>query len=246
MDKQHELLRLILSRYALPRPIIEAYLRCPRHRFVKASYSLDEIYADYPLEIFRRGEFVSTISQPSFVLLMIDLLRLEPHHRVLELGAGSGWNAALMSCLCAQVVTVEIIPELARETRANLRELGFSNVVVVEGDGAFGCEAYAPYDRGIFTAGASDLPRAFFAQIRDGGLLLFVLKTNYGDLLLLLEKVAGHFEERSRLRCSFVPVTGAKHANPHEKIDELLMTPGKIKIFPNSRGGGIDSVFSVT
>lgn len=246
MKEQDELLKNILKKYSLSPEVVEAYKKCPRHLFIKRPYSMEEMYSDYPLEIFSDSQYVSTISQPSFVLLMIDMLKLKPTDKVLELGAGSGWNAALMSCLAKKVVSVEIIPSLAEETKNNLKSLGFKNVEIIAGDAADGYPPLAPYDKGIFTAGATDLPSAFFEQIKDGGLLLFVLKTNYVDLLLLMEKHGDHFEELERIHCSFVPMKGKKMAHPSGELDTLYEGNGTISIYPNPRKGDHDAVFSVS
>lgn len=246
MKEQEELLKYILKKYTISPEVVEAYKKTPRHLFIKRFYLMEEMYGDYPLDIYRDHNYISTISQPSFVLLMIDMLRIKPTDKILELGAGSGWNAALMSHLAKKVVSVEIIPALAQQTKENLKELGYKNVEIIEGDAAFGYPAEAPYDKGVFTAGATDLPRAFFEQIKDGGLLLFVLKTNYVDLLLLLEKKGDHFEELERIHCSFVPMRGAKSAHPDGDLDALYEGTGTINIYPNPRKGDNDAVFSVS
>src|SRR5688572_26577548 len=123
MDYQESLLQYCCSKYKLSEEVIYAYKKCPRHKFIHLNYSMEEMYADYPLTIYEDENFVSTISQPSFVMLMIDMLDIKPCHKVLELGAGSGWNAALMSCLAEKVVSIEIIPSLAEETKDNLKTL---------------------------------------------------------------------------------------------------------------------------
>lgn len=244
MKQLDDLQRLIENKFHISSRTIEAYRKCPRHLFIKRPYPLAEMYGDYPLEIYRDEEYISTISQPSFVLLMIDMLKLEPHHKVIELGGGSGWNAALMSCLCQLVVSIEIIPALAKETRENLSQLGFHNVIMLEGDGADGCPEYAPYDRGIFTAGATDLPRAFHEQIKPGGLLLFVLKSFPADYLLLLRKEEGYFEEIDRMPCSFVPMRGKKRANSDSIF--TVQDKGLIRIYPAPEDHSNHSVFSAT
>lgn len=223
--------------------VLEAFKQTPRHLFIKKDYSMEEMYQDYPLTLFVNDEFVSTISQPSFVLLMIDLLKLEPQHKVLEVGAGSGWNAALMSRLCSSVVAIEIIPELARETKKNLKDLQLDRVLIIEGDAADGYESLAPYDRVIFTAGATDLPRALYEQTKLGGKLLFVLKTSNVDLLLLMEKKSDGFYEEKRILCSFVPMKGSHEAKPSIEFDHLLEAK-KIKISLAGENQGRDSVFS--
>jgi protein-L-isoaspartate(D-aspartate) O-methyltransferase len=240
MDYQEKLLKHALSKYPLSPEVISAYKKSPRHQFIKRPYSMEEMYGDYPLAIYEDDEFISTISQPSFVLLMIDMLDLKSDHKVLELGAGSGWNAALMSYIAKEVVSVEIIPSLAEETRENLKSMGFPNVKIITGDGADGYLPDAPYDRGIFTAGATDLPRAFHEQISVGGKLLFVLKQWDVDLLLLLEKKMDHFAEISRLHCSFVPMKGKSSA----MINRQIETGGRIKIYLNTNEeGGFQSLF---
>ena len=231
-----KLLNNSISRYHLSPEVIEAYRACPRHLFIKEPYSMKEKYADYPLGIYRDDNFVSTISQPSFVLFMLDMLEIEPGHKVIELGAGSGWNAALMGYLVeprGKVVSLEIIPELARETRANLKKLGISNVEIILGDGAQGYQKEAPYDRGIFTAGSVDLPEAFHHQIKLGGRLLFVLKGfSEADQLILLEKKLDHFESIKTLPCQFVPVKGQSDFTSDSESDDIIQSRSKIRIYP--------------
>lgn len=246
VDYQQLLLDYCRNKYPLSEEVVSAYKKCPRHKFIHQHYSMEEMYSDYPLTIYEDDYFVSSISQPSFVLLMIDMLELKPFHKVLEIGAGSGWNAALMSCLAEKVVSIEIIPSLARETRNTLHALGFNNVDIITGDGAIGYSLEAPYDRGIFTAGATDLPLAFHYQIKVGGKLLFVLKTHHGDLLLTLIKEEDHFREVNRLLCSFVPMKGEKEAHITSDLDHLVQDKHRIKIYPADRKGERDSLFSTT
>jgi protein-L-isoaspartate(D-aspartate) O-methyltransferase len=241
---QQKLLDDCLNKYRLSQEVIHAYKKCPRHKFVHGPFSKEEIYSDYPLPLYEDAEFVSTISQPSFVLLMIDMLELTPASNVLEIGAGSGWNAALMSCIAEKVVSIEIIPTLAKETRENLNNLGFQNVQIVCGDGSHGFFQDAPYDRCVFTAGATDLPKAIHEQVSVGGKLLFVMKTSSVDLLLLLEKKENYFEEVSRVPCSFVPMKGDNEAFYDPALDHLVSSRNPIRIYLNSESTGKDSVFS--
>ena len=209
----------------------QAYLATPRHCFVRRyrewgtkewqvvnpdslAEQIATLYADRPIILFGDDDqnIPSTISQPSFVLEMLDLLQLNPGDKVFELGAGSGWNAALMGRLvgpAGQVVSIEIIPELAQSARQTLESLGIANVQIVRGDGAEGYENSAPYDRAIFTAGAFDLPHYFYVQLREGGLLLVVIKTEGGeDNLFLLRKTGDHFESLESQPCAFVQLRG--------------------------------------
>ncbi len=212
-----------------PSPAAEqAYLDTPRHWFVKRYRTQDwhevnssnleehlgEIYADAPLITITddQGNVLSTIGQPGFILQMLDLLKLEPGQRVFELGAGSGWNAAMMGRLvgpAGHVYSIEIIPQVAKLAAETIGERGITNVSIIEADGGEGYADGAPYDRAIFTAGAYDLPRPFYAQIKGGGLLLIVIKSEGGgDNLFLLQKADDHFQSTLSMPCGFVEMTG--------------------------------------
>lgn len=232
----------------------EAYLKTPRHYFVR-HFSVDYdnwieidgttvfnylplIYSDATLLIWDRDGFISTISQPSLVLHMLELMDVKEEMRIFELGTGSGWNAALLACLTGksgQVVSYEIIPELARESRDVLRSLDLPQVKVEEGDAGELIQKEEPFDRGVFTAGAYDLPLAFFDKMKEGGKLLFVLKTGGDDLLLCLQKRDDHFEEINRMRCRFVPVMGEAAPKGEIPVGEL---PEKVMIYPKGQEHG--------
>jgi protein-L-isoaspartate O-methyltransferase len=143
---------------------------------------------------------------------MLDMLQLKPGHRAFELGAGSGWNAALMGRLVApqgNVYSLELIPEVACIAKENVEALGLTNVHIIEGDAGEGYPDAAPYDRVIFTAGTFDLPRPFFEQVVEGGLMLAVIKNEGGgDTLFLLRKTGDHFESIDAMPCGFVPMKG--------------------------------------
>lgn len=209
----------------------QAYLAVPRHRFIKrfrewgsrewrvvTAENLTEysatLYRNQPLILFGEDDqnIPSTISQPAFVLRMLDLLQLRPGHKVFELGTGSGWNAAMMGHLVGSdgsVESLEIIPELAESAAHAVESMGISNVHIVAGDGAEGYAESAPYDRAVFTAGSFDLPRHFYRQLQDDGLLLVVIKTEGGgDNLCLLRKVGDHFQSIELIPCGFVQVRG--------------------------------------
>ncbi len=209
----------------------KAYLETPRHQFVRRyriwgvkewsevnEDNLEEhlatLYSDRALILFGDddNDVPSTISQPSFVLRMLDMLRLEPGKKVFELGAGSGWNAALMGNLVAPegcVYSLELIPKMAQRATATMEVLGIKNVNIVEADGGEGYAAGAPYDRAIFTAGAYDLPDPFFEQIKEGGLFLVVIKSEGGgDTLVLLRKEHDYFESIDSMACGFVQMRG--------------------------------------
>lgn len=232
----------------------EAFLRNPRH-FCVRTFSIDHdhwfevdgetvfnylplIYSDATLLIWDKDDHVSTISQPSLVLHMLELLDLKAGMRVFELGTGSGWNAAMLSCLVGssgEVVSYEIVPELAALAKKIVAEIGLANVRIIEGDAAGLIRNEEAFDRGIFTAGAYDLPLSFFDKVKEGGKLLFVLKTGNGDILLTLEKRKDHFEETNRMRCKFVPVMGELAPKPAVPFSEI---PERVLIFPKGREAG--------
>ena len=209
-----------------------AFLATPRHLFVRrfreggariwhdvSAENVREhwgaLYADHPLTLAGDEDgdkTLSTISQPSFVLHMLDMLQLQPGHKVFELGAGSGWNAALMGNLVApegQVYSVDILPEMAAAAQETVAALGIRNVNVVAGDGGEGYAPGAPYDRAVFTAGTYDIPRPFYHQIKEQGLLLVGVKTQGGgDSLFLFRKVEDHFESVEAMPCGWLQLRG--------------------------------------
>src|SRR5919108_2800559 len=219
----------------------QAFLRLPRHVFIKRyrhwgtrawhevseenlGEHLSTLYADRALTLFGDDDdhIPSTISQPSFVLRMLDMLQLRPGHTVFELGAGSGWNAALMGHLVGpegHVYSLEIIPEVAKTAAATIEALGIRNVSIIAADGGEGYAAGAPYDRAIFTAGAYDLPHHFYEQMKDGSLLLAVIKNEGGgDNLFLLRKTADHFASLASMPCGFVQLRGKYQISSLEPV----------------------------
>lgn len=221
----------IYHRTPISNATVQAYLATPRHLFVRRyreraskdwcdvneenlPQHLATLYADRPLTLFGDDDdhVPSTISQRSFVLRMLDLLQLQPGQTVFELGAGSGWNAALIGQLVGpsgRVYSLEIIPDVAQRAADSIAGLGITNVQIVAADGGDGYAAGGPYDRITFTAGAYDLPHSFYLQIKAGGLLLVVIKNEGGgDNLFLLQKVDDHFESISSMPCGFVQMSG--------------------------------------
>ena len=223
--------RFIYYETPISEPAERAFLAVPRHQFVKRyrmigtkewqqvtqenlQQHLGHLYADEPLCLLGDddNDILSTISQPSFVLRSLDMLQLRPGQKVFELGAGSGWNAALMARLVGpegHVYSVEIIPELASRVIETLDALGISNVTVIAADGGDGYAAGAPYERATFTAGTYDLPRHFYDQVKEGGLLLVGIKSEGGgDNLFLLRKRSDHFESLESMPCGWVQLRG--------------------------------------
>jgi protein-L-isoaspartate(D-aspartate) O-methyltransferase len=187
--------------------VLDAMREVPREQFVPANAS-DYAYENRPLPI-GHGQ---TISQPFIVALMTDLLEPQPDDRVLEIGTGSGYQAAVLAKLVAEVYTIEIIPELARTAAAVLMRLGYTNVHVEIGDGWHGWPAAAPFDGIIVTAVAPEPPPELLAQLEPGGRLVMPLgEESRGQMLVVLTKQAdGSVDRRDVLPVQFVPLTG-KH-----------------------------------
>ena len=193
------------GRSALRPEVMKAMGRVPREEFVP-KYLKPMAYENHPLPI-GKGQ---TISQPFIVALMTDLLNPDPDDVILEVGAGSGYQAAVLSLLVKQVYTLEIIPSLAEITSARLRKLGYDNVEVCLGDGHGGWPEHAPFDGIIVAATAPHVPPALKEQLKPGGRI--VIPIGYPDRaqnLLVLEKdKSKKFTTRNILPVAFVPLTG--------------------------------------
>lgn len=182
--------------------VIAAMSAVPRHRFVP-DYLVDEAYVNLPLPI-GCGQ---TISQPYIVALMTELLELRPDSGVLEIGCGSGYQAAVLAQLAAKVYSVELEAELAEQARERLQELGYDNVKVICGDGYHGWPEFAPYDAIIITAAISEIPPPLLEQLKPEGRLVVPLDSAWGgqDLLKVTKRPNGTLEPQSILPVAFVP-----------------------------------------
>ncbi len=198
-------------RGALDARTLQAMERVPRERFVAPG---DEraAYENRPLAI-GSGQ---TISQPYIVALMTDLLELRPDDRVLEIGTGSGYQAAVLAELAREVYSVEIVEPLARSAAARLSKLGYRNVATRVGDGYEGWAQHAPYDAIIVTAAAADVPRALLDQLKAGGRMVIPIgASSFGQVLYLIRKQAdGSIVREAVLRVRFVPFTGQGATSP--------------------------------
>jgi len=211
--EQQEMLRTIEEEFRLtrnltgrekPSPAVLDAMRCvPREEFVPESLRR-EAFANGPLPI---GEG-QTISQPFIVALMTDLLEPRAGQTVLEVGAGSGYQAAILSLLVAQIYSLEIVPLLAERAASRLERLGYGNVVVRHGDGYRGWAEHAPYDGIIVTAAAPFVPPALFDQLRPGGRLVIPvgLPYHHQELLLVEKDADGERRTTSILGVAFVPM----------------------------------------
>jgi protein-L-isoaspartate(D-aspartate) O-methyltransferase len=196
--------------------VLDVLERIPREEFVPEEHRW-QAYMDHPLPI----GYGQTISQPYIVALMTQLLRLRRDSRVMEIGTGSGYQAAILSQLCAEVYSVEIIKELAASATLRLARLGYTNVHVLYADGFWGWKEHAPYDAIIVTAAAPRVPPPLVEQLRDGGRLVIPLGPP-GDYqsLQLIEKAGGKTHTRNIAGVLFVPLTG-DHRHHHGPKGEL-------------------------
>ncbi len=182
--------------------VLAAMKRVPRHRFVPLDLAR-EAYGDHPLPI---GEG-QTISQPYIVAFMSEALELDGHEKVLEIGTGSGYQAAVLSELAREVFTIEIVPELGRRAEATLRELGHANVHVRVGDGYLGWPEEAPFDAILVTAAPDHVPEPLVDQLAVGGRMILPVGEERQELILIHRTPQG-IEREEVLSVRFVPMTG--------------------------------------
>jgi protein-L-isoaspartate(D-aspartate) O-methyltransferase len=196
----------IASRGIRNEDVLRAMRSVPRHLFVPDPLR-SLAYQDSPLPIGHGA----TISQPYIVALMTELLAPEKRHRVLEIGTGSGYQAAILGQLAGEVYSMEIVPELAQSAAAKLRDLGFRNITVRQGDGYLGWPERAPFDRIILTAAPPEIPRALIDQLANGGRLVAPIGSLGDQQLIVLEKHRdGGISRRSVIPVRFVPMQSGK------------------------------------
>jgi protein-L-isoaspartate(D-aspartate) O-methyltransferase len=184
--------------------VLEVMGRIPRHLFVDPSFR-DQAYADHPLPI---GEG-QTISQPYIVALMTQILKIKPGEKVLEIGTGSGYQAAVLAEMTDQVYSIEIREGLARRAQERLRSLGYDQVHIRSGDGYFGWREAAPFDAILITCAANHIPPPLIQQLKEGGRLILPLgSTTYFQTLTLLTKKGGKTHIQHLTGVAFVPMTG--------------------------------------
>ena len=204
-QRQQLLERIRASTQIQDARILNAFERVPRHEFL-AQEQTDIAYEDraVPLD---EGQ---TVSQPSMIAIMLAELSCEPSQRALEVGAGSGYAAALLGQLVAEVHAIELRPALAARARANLTRSGADNVHVAEGDGRLGLPAHAPYDRILVSAAPNEVPSALLEQLAVGGRIAIPVGDEHSQTLLLGEKTrAGELLWQRTVPCIFVPLVGA-------------------------------------
>jgi protein-L-isoaspartate(D-aspartate) O-methyltransferase len=200
----------IRRRGVTDREVLDAMQRVPRHEFVPDRLR-DQAYGDHPLAI----GYGQTISQPYIVALMSELLQLEADDRVLEIGTGSGYQAAILAEIAAEVYSIEIIKPLADEAADRLRRLGYANIHVRDADGYFGWKEQAPYDAIVVTCAADHIPQSLLDQLADGGRLVLPVGPPGGyQTLWQVTKEGEQITKRDVTGVLFVPLTGGHEEGP--------------------------------
>jgi len=214
-DSRENMIRLIeadvrytseyLKQSILDERVLDAMARVPRHEFVSADL-VDQAYENRPLSI-GHGQ---TISQPYIVAIMTDLLDIEPGHRILEIGTGSGYQAAVLAELNTRVWSIEIIEALGQQAQTRLQHLGYDNIDVRIGDGYYGWSEHAPFDAIIVTAAASHIPPPLLQQLKPGGKMIIPVGSQFStqQLILITRGENDEFITRQILPVRFVPLTG--------------------------------------
>lgn len=199
--------RAYIGKGTLRPEVLAALNRVPRHKFVPDDVRASA-YANRPLPI-GHGQ---TISQPYIVALMTDLLEPDPNDVILEVGTGSGYQAAVLAELAGEIHTIEIIPELARQAQMRFGRLGYARIRARQGDGYFGWPEAGPFDGIVVTAAADHVPPPLVRQLRNGGRMVIPVGHRFGvqQLLLITKGPEGELQTRQILPVRFVPLTG-KH-----------------------------------
>lgn len=190
----------IIRRGVKDAAVLDAMRVVERHRFV-AEDQQELAYEDHPLPI-GMGQ---TISQPYIVAYMTELLALKPGDRVLEIGTGCGYQAAVLAEIAGQVYSVEIVPDLAASAARRLKRLGYDNVIVRQGDGYLGWPEHAPYDAIVVTAAPPEVPQALVEQLKTGGRLVVPVGTD-SQHILLITRTPGGVDTKTLIPVRFVPM----------------------------------------
>lgn len=193
----------LILRGIVDEKVLAAAKKIPRHLFVPGK-GLETAYGDHPLPV---GEG-QTISQPYMVALMTQCLEIKGGERVLEIGTGSGYQAAILAEIAGEVFSVERFETLAQKAQSLLDSLGYKNIKIKVGDGTEGWDEFSPYDRIIVTAGTPSVPEPLIAQLADGGRMVAPVGGAFGQELLLVRKTAGEISQKFICGCTFVPLVG--------------------------------------
>lgn len=210
-DRAYMVANQIQARDVTDPNVLKAMRTVPRHAFIPARRQA-LAYLDHPLPI---GEG-QTISQPYIVAFMTEALKLDPNSKVLEIGTGSGYQAAVCAEIAKEVYTIEIVKELAKSAAEKLKELGYHNVFVKAGDGFFGWPKKAPFDAIIGTAAAGRIPQPLIDQLKPGGRMILPVEGRLGFqyLVLITKDEKGYLHKKNVMPVRFVPMTGEVEKTP--------------------------------
>lgn len=203
VERERMVEQQIASRGIRHKGTLDAMKTVPRHLFVPRN-QIGNAYRDSPLPI----GYGQTISQPYIVAYMTEIINPKPDHIVLEIGTGSGYQAAILAGIVKEVYTIEIIPQLAESSEKLFDELGYENISVKTADGYYGWEEAGPFDAIVVTAAAEHIPPPLTAQLKDGGLMIIPVGTPFFvQQLMLVEKKDGKITTRNLMPVRFVPFT---------------------------------------
>lgn len=207
IESEYRFTRGMTGKAVIAPEVKAALLNTPRDKFVPKALS-DSAFENHPLPI-GHGQ---TISQPYIVAIMSDLLELDADDKVLEIGTGSGYQAAILSQLCRQVYTIEYVEALAEVARARFAKLGYDNIETMAGNGFDGWPEHAPYDGIIVTAAATHIPGPLMEQLKPGGRMVIPIGRPYShqELKLVIKNDDGGLETRDVLGVAFVPFQGER------------------------------------
>ena len=201
----------IMARGVSDDHVLNIMRQTPRHEFIPVEQQ-PNAYMDYPLPI----GYEQTISQPYIVGLMTSLLQLKGHEKVLEIGTGSGYQAAVLSPICADVFSIEIVKELAERSSQTLIQLGYDNIHVKWGDGYQGWPNEAPFDAVIVTAAPPEIPPKLFEQLKIGGRLVIPVGRRWQELLVITKLEGGIMDKESVIPVRFVPMVHPEKPIPNQ------------------------------
>ncbi|HBG92828.1 MAG: protein-L-isoaspartate O-methyltransferase [Nitrospirae bacterium RIFOXYB2_FULL_43_5] len=216
MEDFKKLRDLMVDAQLIPRGIkdervLSAMRKVPRHIFVD-DYMQHNAYADMALPI---GD-EQTISQPYMVAIMTELLELKGNEKVLEIGTGSGYQAAILGELSREVFTIERKALLAKKAEERFQALGYINIYAITGDGTLGLPEKSPFDRILITAGSPKIPEPLIEQLADGGIIIAPVGIRFSQQLLIVRKSKEGVSEQTHVPCVFVPLIG-KHGWPEDE-----------------------------
>jgi protein-L-isoaspartate(D-aspartate) O-methyltransferase len=216
-DKRLKMVALAIEREGIKDPrVLGAMRQVPRHEFVDAKQRKDA-YVDAALPI----GYKQTISPPFVVAYMTESIDPQPDDRILEIGTGSGYQAAVLSNLCKEVYSIEIVEPLGKQAAERLKRLGYSNVTTKVGDGYLGWVEHAPFDKIIVTCSPESVPQPLIDQLKDGGKLLVPLGERYQQVFHMFEKKDGKLVSTKLISTLFVPMTGQSEEQRSIKPDPL-------------------------